>query len=87
MEVKIGTALVRPTQRTSQEALAEVRRELDVRKRCFSRWVDDGKMSEMDAVDRYERMYSALVYLGAYHEQWEEAHPVNVALPTSAEGV
>lgn len=51
--------------RNIAEAISEVERELLVRKRCYGRWVDDGKMSRIDAVDRYARLQSALAYLRA----------------------
>lgn len=50
-------------ERTLEEAIAEVDRELQVRKRCYSRWVDDGKMSSVDALDRFERLQTASVHL------------------------
>lgn len=45
------------------EAHAELQRELQVRKRCYGRWISDGRMSRVDAVDRYARLQSALVYI------------------------
>lgn len=38
----------------------EVRREIDVRKRIYDRWVADGKVSWTEAHDRLERLCSAL---------------------------
>ena len=49
--------------RSLTEAIDEVFRELQVRKRCFPRWVDDGKISRTDAQDRIARQESALAYL------------------------
>ena len=46
-----------------EEALSEVERELRVRERCFSRWVQDGKLTRIDAVDRVQRLESAWLYL------------------------
>lgn len=86
MQLKIGKALVEPDPRSAQEALAEVKRELDVRKRCFVRWVDDGKMSEVDAIDRYERLYTAAVVVEQYIEAAREKVINDVALPTFAVG-
>jgi len=45
------------------EALSEVSRELGVRMRCYDRWVDDGKLSSVDATDRYCRLEAAKKYL------------------------
>lgn len=49
--------------RPLDEAISELSRELQVRERCYGRWISDGKMSRIDAVDRYARLQSALVYL------------------------
>lgn len=54
-----ATARMRPV----REAIAELEREMDVRARCFARWVKDGKMTKVDAVDRYERHLSAIMAL------------------------
>lgn len=51
--------------RTLEEAASEVERELSVRTRCYSRWIDDGKMSRVDAQDRYDRLATALEWLNA----------------------
>jgi hypothetical protein len=48
------------TERSLQEARDEVERELCVRKRCFARWVECGRLSRSDATDRLERMETAL---------------------------
>lgn len=42
-----------------QEALDEVERELNVRSRCFPKWVADGRMCQTDAHDRLDRLASA----------------------------
>jgi hypothetical protein len=46
--------------RSIQEARDEVERELNVRSRCFPRWIADGKVSHTDAQDRLDRMATAL---------------------------
>ena len=51
--------------RSLTEAIDEVFRELQVRKRCFPRWIEDGKISRTDAQDRIARQESALAYLEA----------------------
>lgn len=38
------------------EAGTELDREMGVRERCFPKWIDDGRMSRIDAKDRYKRM-------------------------------
>ena len=52
-----------PPSRSLTEAIDEVFRELKVRKRCFPKWVDEGRISRTDAQDRIARQESALVYL------------------------
>lgn len=47
------------------EAKDEIERELNVRARCFPRWVEDGRVSHTDATDRLDRLASALYYLEA----------------------
>ncbi len=50
-------------ERSLEEAVSEVKRELGVRARCYSRWVDEGKLTSIDATDRYERMSAAHEFL------------------------
>lgn len=45
--------------RSAREALSEVNRELGVRRRCYARWIQDGKLSEVEACDRMERLDKA----------------------------
>ena len=45
------------------QALDECSRELQVRKRCYDRWVAEGKLTESEARDRFERLASACFYL------------------------
>jgi len=51
------------TKRSQQEALDELRREFNVRARCFPRWIQDGRVSATDAQDRLDRLGSAIDYL------------------------
>jgi hypothetical protein len=46
--------------RTPKEACDELERELNVRVRCFPKWIDDGRLSESDARDRLQRIWKAL---------------------------
>jgi hypothetical protein len=46
---------------SAEEAHAELERELQVRHRIFDKWVADGKMSYIDARDRYARLQKAVV--------------------------
>lgn len=55
--------------RSVEEAIAELQREMDVRKKIYDRWVADQRMSWMDAHDRMERLQSALHHLIQYNKQ------------------
>ena len=46
--------------RSLAEAASELRRELGIRRRCYGRWIQDGKLDEVEATDRIERMELAL---------------------------
>ena len=48
------------TARPIQEQLDELNRELNVRQRCFDRWVKEGRMTATDAQDRLDRLASAV---------------------------
>lgn len=69
--------------RTIKEAISELRRELNVRERCYPRWVADGKLDETDAQDRLERMQAAVAMLQDW--QMEEDARKASAMPTDAE--
>lgn len=49
--------------RTITEAISECRRELNVRQRCYERWIEDGKLDATDATDRLERLAAAVHHL------------------------
>jgi hypothetical protein len=49
--------------RSLEEAMAEVERELNIRMKCFDRWVAEGRLGWIDAQDRVERLLSARLYL------------------------
>lgn len=51
--------------RTLEEAIAEVEREFNVRERCFPKWVADGRLTNIDAKDRLERLGAACYFLRA----------------------
>lgn len=70
--------------RSLEEAISEVERELQVRKRCYGRWVDDGKLSVVDARDRLDRLAAARDYLRRMSESQEADAIVN---PEQAEAV
>jgi hypothetical protein len=62
------------TPRSLEEAASEVERELHVRERCYDRWIADGKLTRVDAQDRYDRLLSALDFLQAKKLGEEQAN-------------
>lgn len=60
--------------RSIEEALAELEREIAVRRRIFDDWTAKGKISWMDGHDRLERMLSALTHLLHYSMMLDAAH-------------
>lgn len=49
--------------RSIPEAISELEREAQVRLRCYDRWINEGKVSRVDAWDRLERLLSAINHL------------------------
>jgi len=49
--------------RDLDEAMSELERELNIRMKCFDRWIAEGKLGWIDARDRVERLLSARLYL------------------------
>lgn len=48
---------------TKDEALSELQRECNVRKRCYDRWVQEGRLTAVDARDRLDRLIAAIHFL------------------------
>lgn len=46
--------------RTTDEAVAELERELGIRHRCYRKWIAQGTLSRTEAADRWDRMKHAL---------------------------
>ncbi len=46
--------------RSLEEALSELEREKGVRVHCYDRWIEQGKLSTVDARDRMERLVAAI---------------------------
>lgn len=46
-----------------ERAVDEVKREISVRQRCYTRWVDEGRMSRTEAKERMFGMTKAQEYL------------------------
>lgn len=67
-DTQSSTTTVEPQRkhRGLDEAIAECQRELDVRKRCFGNWVEQGRLSAVDARDRFDRLLAAIKYLKDY---------------------
>jgi hypothetical protein len=53
---------------TVVQAYDELNREMNVREKCFSKWVGEGKLSASDAADRAQRMAKACRILAAIAE-------------------
>lgn len=49
--------------RSMQEAADEVQREIDVRRRLYDKWTQEGRMSWTEAHDRLERLMAAHQFL------------------------
>ena len=49
--------------RSLEEAVSELQREIDVRRRLYDKWTSDGKQSWVEAHDRLERLMTALKHL------------------------
>ena len=58
--------VLRNGHRSLEEAIAEIQREMETRKRILDRWVSEGRIPWMDAHDRFERLMSALRCLLEY---------------------
>jgi hypothetical protein len=54
--------------RSLTEAIDEVDRELAVRRRIFPKWVEDGKLSQTEAIDRLERLTASSTYLKRFRD-------------------
>lgn len=55
--------MTEPKHRPLQEAYDEISRELDLRRRCYPRWVPEGRLSATEAKDRLARLEAALAFL------------------------
>ena len=60
--------------RSVEEAISELERELHVRERCFDRWVQEGRLSAVEACDRLDRLMSALSLLETVQTAQESAN-------------
>lgn len=58
--------------RSIEEAISEVQREMDVRRRLFDKWCSESRMSWVDAHDRLERLMSALHLLIQYSKHLDQ---------------
>lgn len=59
--------------RNMEEAISELQREMDTRKRIFDNWVATGRCSWVDAHDRMERHLTALKLLIQYSNELQHA--------------
>jgi hypothetical protein len=58
--------------RSIEEAVSELQRELETRRRIIDRWIMEGRISWIDAHDRLERHLTALKLLIEYSDLLEE---------------
>jgi hypothetical protein len=58
--------------RDAEQAVTEIERELQVRQRCYDRWIAEGKLTHVDATDRQERLLAARKFIIAAMEQEQE---------------
>lgn len=74
--------------RSIEEAISELQREMDTRKRIFDKWVATGRCSWVDAHDRMERHLSALKLLIQYSNELDQAaaHDNNPTMPEQVDG-
>jgi len=70
--------------RTEKEAVSELNRELQVRRRCYDRWIADGKLDSIDATDRMERLEAALAICQRAADMTEVQESMAVRLPPPA---
>ena len=68
-----GRLIVARPGRSLEEAISECERELNVRDRCFTRWVNEGKIDRVDAQDRLDRLFAAVRILRQVQIAGEEA--------------
>lgn len=70
--------------RSLTEAIDEVERELAVRRRIFPKWVEDGKLSQTEALDRLERLTASCTYLKRFRDLKPGEAPIAQLLPLDA---
>lgn len=59
--------------RSLEEAISELGRECDVRRRLYDRWISEGRLSRIEAHDRLERLLTALTMLTKMYEPEAQA--------------
>lgn len=74
--MEAGQTMEAVHKRDKQQALDELTRELNVRRRCFPRWVADGRVSATDAQDRIDRLASAIELLSGMSSE-DAGQPVS----------
>jgi|SRR6267378_7597646 len=60
------------TRRSLEAASSELERELQVRERCYKGWVADGKLSRIDATDRFNRLTVATLIFKKLLDMWPD---------------
>lgn len=61
-----------------EKALCELERELNIRKKCYPRWIADGRMTKWEAIQRMEGFQIAYDIVAKLHGA-EQALPEGTA--------
>jgi hypothetical protein len=73
--------------RSMDEALSELEREAHIRMRCYDRWIQEGRVSRVDAWDRLERILSAISYLRVAQDTMRAATTPGSSVPVEEPAV
>ena len=72
MSTTTATDEIKPKLAAPRAAVDELFRELQVRLRCFPRWIAEGRVSRTDAVDRIDWLHTAHELLKGMVDKEEE---------------
>lgn len=66
-------------------SIQECTRELQVRQRCYAKWVREGKLTQYAATEQYNRLAAAIQHLEVYEKQLVAGAGNVLDMPTAAE--
>lgn len=78
------TRMTTKQKRPLTEASDELAREMNVRLKCYDRWVAEGKMTQTEAQERFDRLATAACYLKRQLEKMtveEQKKPLDDDIP------